>query len=60
MMNTNKPEREPTGYPSIDKPWQKFCEKHQFYYKIEDISIYDYLKQMNEIFSIQFFCGDLA
>lgn len=41
-------EKKLTRYPSIDKPWLKYYKKYLPYSKPEDMSVYDYLKYMNQ------------
>lgn len=40
--------KEPTGYPSIDKPWRKYYSKEALQEKLPVGSMYDYVFQKNK------------
>lgn len=41
MENTNKPEKELTGYPSIDKPWLKYYSEEAINAPLPECTVYE-------------------
>ncbi len=48
MINTNNTEKELTGYPSIDKPWQKYYSEEAINASLPECTIYEYLWENNK------------
>lgn len=48
INSTNTPEKELTGYPSMDKPWLKYYKKEYIEAQIPHMSAYEYLKEKNK------------
>lgn len=51
MTNMNTPEKELTGYPSIDKPWLKYYSEETINAPLPECSIYEYLWKNNKDFT---------
>lgn len=43
-------EKEPTGYPSVDKPWLKYYSEEAIHAPVPDCTIYEYLLRNNKEF----------
>lgn len=48
MCNINTPEKELTGYPSIDKPWLKYYSEEAINAPLPECTIYEYLWENNK------------